>query len=288
MLPLCLIDFEDPNSPFAYDLSIHHRTTSYPLHRHTYLEFSYVTEGSGIQVINGERIPMIPGTFSVILPYQFHSLEVNPGEKLVFYNCSMGMNILLSASDNGIALKRMLLDEAESLPFSIDLSPTTSEPIERLLKEMLDEFTSTRLWRELRFQVLLCEVMIQFDRLRREKANQVLPHRNVRKQRSSSLVWDIASYLYHNYQEDLTLKRLGLHFHVNPTYISTAFRQTTGENFHEFLQNVRIRHACALLLSSEASITEIAGEVGFSSYSAFGRTFRQNMGVSPAQFRKRT
>jgi len=288
MLPICLSEFEDPAMAFPFDLSVHRRTTSYPLHRHTYLEFTYVTAGCGMQIINGERMPMVPGTFSVILPYQFHGIEVRPGDSLTFYNCSMGMKVLFANDGLGALLKRILLDETDTLPCNLDLSPAAGGSIECLLADMLEEYHGDRLWRETRFRNLLAEVMIRFDRSRREPEVRDKPEQGRGNPRPPSLIWQIAAYVFRNYQEDLTLQKLAAIFHANPAYISAAFRQTFGENFHTFLQAVRIRHACALLQSSDAPITDIAGEAGFASYSAFSRTFRAAMGASPAEYRKRT
>lgn len=53
-----------------------------------------------------------------------------------------------------------------------------------------------------------------------------------------------------------------------------------------FLQQYRLRHAQALLLNSNCSITEIAMNTGFHSSSYFGKVFRRATGMTPLEYRK--
>jgi AraC-like DNA-binding protein len=52
------------------------------------------------------------------------------------------------------------------------------------------------------------------------------------------------------------------------------------------LHDVRIRHACVLLHSTEMSIAEVAFEAGYGSYSTFIRVFQEQKGMSPTAYRK--
>jgi transcriptional regulator GlxA family with amidase domain len=64
------------------------------------------------------------------------------------------------------------------------------------------------------------------------------------------------------------------------------FKQCLGISFYSFLMNLRIENACSLLASSKMSITDIAFEVGYSSYSTFVRVFHKQKGVSPVTYRR--
>ena len=49
----------------------------------------------------------------------------------------------------------------------------------------------------------------------------------------------------------------------------------TGFGFKEYIINVRIKHACELLLNTNKSITTIAFECGFNDSNYFGDAFRR-------------
>jgi AraC-like DNA-binding protein len=63
------------------------------------------------------------------------------------------------------------------------------------------------------------------------------------------------------------------------------FDEITGTTPHHFLASLRIQRAKQLLLNSEASITDICLQVGYSSLGSFSKTFRSLVGVSPQEFR---
>ncbi|WP_397356810.1 helix-turn-helix domain-containing protein [Paenibacillus sp. N3.4] len=59
-----------------------------------------------------------------------------------------------------------------------------------------------------------------------------------------------------------------------------------GDNFHSFLEKIRISHACSLLISSNETVTSICFEVGFTSFSTFSRVFQARFLMSPTSYRK--
>lgn len=63
------------------------------------------------------------------------------------------------------------------------------------------------------------------------------------------------------------------------------FKQTTRIPLIKYLINLRINHAKFLLQSTNKSILEISNEVGYDSINYFIRTFKQQTGTTPLQFR---
>ena len=66
-----------------------------------------------------------------------------------------------------------------------------------------------------------------------------------------------------------------------------TLRVALGETPKQFTLRLRIDHAAAALVSSRASILDIALECGFESHEAFCRAFRRRFGLSPSAYRKR-
>lgn len=64
-----------------------------------------------------------------------------------------------------------------------------------------------------------------------------------------------------------------------------AFKQATGKSPHSYLIDRRLARARALL-SSTASLAQIALTCGFNSQAHMATAFKQRLGVSPAQLRK--
>lgn len=89
------------------------------------------------------------------------------------------------------------------------------------------------------------------------------------------------------YAEDLSLRTLADEVHLNPTYFHRLFTAACGMTPLAYLTEVRISRAKFLLRNTDRSVTEIAGQCGFSSYNYFCTVFRKATGLSPCAFRNR-
>lgn len=56
----------------------------------------------------------------------------------------------------------------------------------------------------------------------------------------------------------------------------------------ELIRAARLRRASGLLRQGRLSVTEVAYRVGFRSSAYFTQCFREDLGMTPSQFRKRT
>ncbi len=102
----------------------------------------------------------------------------------------------------------------------------------------------------------------------------------------NEIIQNAADYIFNNYDKPITLSGLANMMHLNRSYFSKKFKQTTGIGFKEYLTSIRIEHAETLLLESDMSITEIALTCGFTDSNYFGDAFRRVNGISPLAYRK--
>ena len=72
---------------------------------------------------------------------------------------------------------------------------------------------------------------------------------------------------------------------LSPAYFSRRFRQLFAMTFTEYARTYRLRLAARRLLSSGATISEVAYGVGFSSPAHFTARFRERFGMTPRQYR---
>lgn len=94
-------------------------------------------------------------------------------------------------------------------------------------------------------------------------------------------------YIEVHYSENLTLEVLAGEIHMNPYYFSSFFKKNSGENFKDYLNKVRMKHAVGLLVSTDKKTAEIAAEVGFRDGRAFSELFSRIYGETPSNYRKR-
>ena len=94
----------------------------------------------------------------------------------------------------------------------------------------------------------------------------------------------IKSYVEKNYAS-VTLEDLTKQVHMNPDYISRFFKQKTGQNFSDYLIEVRMKKAAELLGDIRYKTYEISDMVGYSNSFNFTRTFKNYFGMSPREYR---
>src|SRR5580658_1222223 len=90
-----------------------------------------------------------------------------------------------------------------------------------------------------------------------------------------------------NLGKNVTLAELAAHTQQSLVHAHRTLRVVLGETPKQFTLRLRIDHAAAALVSSQASILDIALDCGFESHEAFCRAFRRRFGLSPSAYRKR-
>ncbi len=94
-------------------------------------------------------------------------------------------------------------------------------------------------------------------------------------------------YIERHYRENLTLEVLAGVVHMNPYYFSSFFKKNAGENFKDYVNQIRIKHAVSLLLTTDMKSYEIAAEVGFRDVRSFTEVFSRIYKETPNGYKKR-
>jgi AraC-like DNA-binding protein/ligand-binding sensor protein len=74
---------------------------------------------------------------------------------------------------------------------------------------------------------------------------------------------------------------------ISPSHLSRTFRKIMGITFTQYLTELRMNEAQRLLVRTSMSVMEVAMSVGYSRHSYFSKRFRQTVGVTPIDFRRR-
>lgn len=71
----------------------------------------------------------------------------------------------------------------------------------------------------------------------------------------------------------------------NRTYVSNWFNRNRQSTFFSYVNQLRIKHACGLLNTTDMPLEAIAQESGFNSKSSFYRIFKNFKGCTPNEYR---
>ena len=90
----------------------------------------------------------------------------------------------------------------------------------------------------------------------------------------------------HHGSPDLSLEGVGNAVSLHPKYLSASFKEECGVGFHDYLIEIRIHRAKALLKDPRRIIKQVSSEVGFSDQGYFCKVFQNKVGLSPSAYRK--
>ena len=107
--------------------------------------------------------------------------------------------------------------------------------------------------------------------------------------KNARLDWqDIIQYINEHYTDvNITLDALADHFHTKANYLSTLIKTNLGIGFKDYIVQLRVEQAKKLLLETDQNMQEIYESVGFTSKQSFFRMFKNTVGLTPGEYRKR-
>jgi AraC-like DNA-binding protein len=96
----------------------------------------------------------------------------------------------------------------------------------------------------------------------------------------------IIDHIFNKFTEDIDLNVLSDKVGMSTAAFCRYFKSRTQKTFIEYLNEIKISHACKLLRETEQNIVEICFDSGFNNLSNFNRQFRKVTQTNPHSYRK--
>lgn len=109
----------------------------------------------------------------------------------------------------------------------------------------------------------------------------------VEKPDKNGFVERAREYVKEHYFENLTLNDVAEQVGITAGYLSTLFSQQMACNFTEYLNQIRIEHACSYLIQNYFKTYEIAYKVGYHDEKYFSKVFKKITGMSPSAYKRK-
>lgn len=101
----------------------------------------------------------------------------------------------------------------------------------------------------------------------------------------SPVVQQVLNYIEQSYNEDLSLKTLGVLYNIHPVYLGQLFHKEVNQSFTDYINWYRIEKAKEMLKHSPMKVHEIARSVGYWETGYFYKQFRKYVGIPPTEFK---
>lgn len=96
----------------------------------------------------------------------------------------------------------------------------------------------------------------------------------------------LLDYIHTHYQEDISLESVADQLQMSAGYISKLFKEQTGQNFSDYVNDLRMEKAKELLCTTSLQIQDISEQVGYTSANSFIRMFKKATGMPPGEYRR--
>ena len=103
----------------------------------------------------------------------------------------------------------------------------------------------------------------------------------------SKLVSNVINYIRNHLSESITVSDIASSVFLSRSRLSVLFKQETGLSVGDFVTKQKIDEAKRLLRYSDKSTSSISMYLGFSSQSHFNRVFKQQVTLTPNEYRKK-
>ncbi len=255
------------------------------MHRHEFFELIYVYRGTYQNRMEEEDVLMKAGDMMLLNTNVLHSPCLTDKKDITF-------NILISRRLVQDRLLSQLTSSELLFPFFYNClhSGTAlkqfilfrSAPEEvRLLSEhmILESFQKQRYYQDA-LPLLLHLVLLGLSR-----ADYTAGGSSDTEKRGDSFEAQLHNYI-NQHLCTATLPDAADSLRYTPAYLSRKIKQTLGITFSQLLTDYRLRKACELLCDTDMLQEEIARAVGYEDSSYFIRKFKENLHLTPGEYRK--
>lgn len=250
----------------------------YPPHWHSDIEIILPLENGYTVKIDERQFDLGEGDILVIPPGVIHELFApKTGLRLILlvsYGLTSGMNGFYDA----------LRCFYPCLHVPPDTAPALHATLRGLLLQTEAEFTRRGEF----FPDMMKAAMRQFLVLLARSGRCFSAHETYRRYaKSVDGFLRVCDFIRRHCAEPLTIERLAEVAGYSKSHFLRMFKEFANSSCGEYVQHQRVIRAKELLADPERCITEIVTGAGFGSVASFNRVFKEQMGCTPTEYRKR-
>ncbi|MET0392784.1 MAG: AraC family transcriptional regulator [Chitinophagaceae bacterium] len=97
----------------------------------------------------------------------------------------------------------------------------------------------------------------------------------------------VCTYTLSNYKKEISLEEVAAISNLSVTSFCRYFKMMTKKTFFDFLIEIRISHACRMLVDDKYPIGVVCFECGFNNISNFYRHFKKVTGMKPLEYKRK-
>ncbi len=238
----------------------------YEMHWHDYIELEVILSGSAEHIYNSEVYQVSEGHAYIVTHHDLHAFRAITD--VVLINIRFNMDILDSQITNSLLY-------ASGKTLCCSFSDGDRDRIYKSCNKLILELGEGKELFQMMAKLILSEIVIEIIR----RSNGCLGV-------SPRLSQKALEYIHLNFREELSLSMMAERLEVTPNYLGRVFARENGVSFNVYINKLRLRHVCNMLLFSSFTVKEIAEMSGYLSLEYFFSVFKKYTGVTPSEYRR--
>lgn len=257
---------------------------------HHFFEIVQVLEGAGMREVNNNRFPYHKGSIFLFTPLDCRGFEAASPTRF----CSIRFSeVFLKQYKHAQERERIAqwLQQLEHIFFHhnrfqelLIKQPGDCQMVASLIRHMVAEYEQKPSYHEENLQHLVILVLNILARNVAVEAAGATASWPGQEPLINRMLLHIRKHI--SDPEKLRVDYLAAQFHLSVNYVGEYFRKFTGESLQHYITQYKIRLVQQRLAHSTLTISQIAGELGFTDESHLSRQFRKHSGMSPVEYRK--
>ena len=254
-----------------------------PWHFHPEYELVLILKGQGKRFIGDKITNFSGGDLILIGPNLPHWYRCDES----FYHPDSGLvaeSIVLQFKENFLGDAFFSLAESVKIRKMLDKSAGgleiyggTKEKVAELMLDILNKQGMDRLMLMLEILNIISQSDDQFVITTKSEVSLEL--------KDSRRLSEVYDFVMSNFDKEISMEEVAEIAKMCPSTFSRYFKKRTRKTFMIFLNEIRIGHACKLMIDKDLNISEICFKSGYNNISYFNRKFKQIKNMSPKEFR---
>ncbi|AOM78821.1 AraC family transcriptional regulator [Pedobacter steynii] len=254
-------------------------------HYHAEVELIYFKKGNGTQFIGDSIKRFRSGDVVLVgahLPHywRFDDIYFNEDEKnnadviVVHFNENFWGSHFLNLPENK-ALK-LTLEKAQR---GIQIPDKNKKAIGELIESILLSEGSKRI-------ILLMEALLAIENCAPANLLSSIGFRHDFEEIENDRINAIYNYSLANFKRKIQMEEMASVANISPNSFCRYFKSRTRKTYTQFISEIRVGHACKLLIEDSMNVKQICYESGFHNFASFHKHFKIITGKSPLTYQK--
>lgn len=253
-------------------------------HYHAEVELIHFYRGKGTQFIGDQINRFQAGDIVLIgsqLPHYWRFDEHYFNEqnqdhadvRVAHFNENFWGRDFLELPEN-VAIKQLL----EKAKRGIQVTGPAKIKVAQLLEELLTSEGTKRI-------IILMEALYAIVDSSYQFISSIGFHPNLQDEEKRRIN-NIFDYTLVNFRKKISLEDISAIAGVSANSFCRYFKAKTGKTYSRFLLEIRVGHACKLLIENKMSVKQLCYESGFNNFASFHKYFKQITGKSPLAYQR--